>query len=191
MMMVSFRPALGGVQQAVRGLSLPMLSLHCFLRSEVQYSFFKKLDVICTLWNMHEVQGTDFRLCALAWFILFHVLCTHRIQRIVVLHVCRFTLTINVTSERLYAVYWSLSSWQLPGCFSCYSTIENHNSYKINFVYLDLQTSSWAYLVMFSAMPVGSCSLAKLLSFLRSLSSIFLKVNNCFLKINPTNVYIQ
>lgn len=147
MMMVSFRPALGGVQQAVRGLSLPMLSLHCFLRSEVQYSFLKKLDVICTLWNMHEVQGTDFRLRALAWFILFHVLCTYRIQCIVVLHVCKFTLTINVTSECLYALYWSFSSWQLPGCFSCYSTIENHRSYKINFVYLDLQTSSWAYLL--------------------------------------------
>lgn len=150
------------------------------------------MDVICTLWNTHEVQGTDFRLCALAWFILFHVLCTYRIQCIVVLHVCKFTLTINVTSECLYALYWSFSSWQLPGCFSCYSTIENHNSYKINFVYLDLQTSSLSLsLVMFSAMPVGSCSLAKLVSFLRSLSSIFLKVNNCFLKINPTNVYIQ
>lgn len=48
------------------------LCIACKVRSMTLY---RKLDIICVLWNIHEVQGTDFRCCTLAH--LFHVLCTH------------------------------------------------------------------------------------------------------------------
>lgn len=124
--------ALAPARVGSRGCS-EISACQCWLRTACKVqstTSYRKLDIICVLWNIHEVQGTDFRCCRLAH--LFHVLCTHWIRYTVVLHSCWFTLAVNVTSACLHIMCWSFSSWQLPGCFLCCITIENRRSYRIN-----------------------------------------------------------